>query len=203
MGREAISSCTVDGKRFEVKALLEPPELILRGGVRRRVAFAKMKQVCVDAENLTFIHDGERFSLKLGSSIAKRWAQAILAPPPTLAKKLGIDAGTKVRLIGVFDDVALQEAIADAEVIPRGKAGIVLARVNDRAELNAALKNALENAKTGAALWVIYRKGPGHAINESQVRAAGLAAGIVDVKVASVSPALTALKFVNRKQDRK
>ncbi len=34
---------------------------------------------------------------------------------------------------------------------------------------------------------------------EANVRDAGIAAGIVDVKVASVSPQLTGLKFVKRK----
>jgi hypothetical protein len=53
--------------------------------------------------------------------------------------------------------------------------------------------------KDGVAIWIAYRKGPGHAISESDVRSAGLATGIVDVKVASVSAQLTTLKFVKRK----
>jgi len=54
----------------------------------------------------------------------------------------------------------------------------------------------------GVPIWVVYRKGPGHEINESDVRGTGLAAGVVDVKVASVSPALTGLKFVKRRNGR-
>jgi hypothetical protein len=48
-------------------------------------------------------------------------------------------------------------------------------------------------------IWIIYRKGPGHPISEANVRSTGLAAGIVDVKIATVSSVLTGLKFVKRK----
>jgi hypothetical protein len=48
-------------------------------------------------------------------------------------------------------------------------------------------------------LWIVYRKGKGHAINENDVRDTGLAAGIVDVKIAYVSELLTGLKFVRRR----
>jgi hypothetical protein len=199
MGREAVCTCTLDGKRFEVKSLLEPPDLILRGDIRRRVPFAAMKRVSADGDELRFVHGAEQFSLKLGRAMAAKWTQAILAPPVTLTKKLGIDAGTRVCIIGKMDDGALQEAIADAYVVSRGTADIVLARVNTSAELDTALSKASECVAKGAALWIVYRKGPGQAISESDVRGAGLAAGIVDVKVASVSPELTALKFVKRK----
>ena len=49
-------------------------------------------------------------------------------------------------------------------------------------------------------IWIVYRKGPGHPISEADVRSTGLASGIVDVKVASVSPVLTGPKFVRRKK---
>jgi hypothetical protein len=71
--------------------------------------------------------------------------------------------------------------------------------VNTHAELKSAFKRAGESVKDGVAIWIAYRKGPGHAISESDVRSAGLATGIVDVKVASVSAQLTTLKFVKRK----
>jgi hypothetical protein len=48
-------------------------------------------------------------------------------------------------------------------------------------------------------IWFIYPKGKGHALSENDVRSAGLAAGIVDTKVAAVSPTLTGLRFVLRR----
>jgi hypothetical protein len=74
-----------------------------------------------------------------------------------------------------------------------------VARVNSAAELARTFKAAAKRTSSGVPIWIVYRKGPGHAISESDVRETGLAAGIVDVKVASVSPTLTGLKFVRRK----
>jgi len=40
MGREATCACDWGGAKTEVKALLEPPELILRGSLRNRIPIA-------------------------------------------------------------------------------------------------------------------------------------------------------------------
>jgi hypothetical protein len=47
-------------------------------------------------------------------------------------------------------------------------------------------------------LWVIYPKGPGKPLGESAIRTALRSEGFIDTKVASVSPTLTALKFIRR-----
>ena len=104
-----------------------------------------------------------------------------------------------MRVIGKVDDEALKLALGEAKTVARGKAELVVARVNTAAELKGAFQKAGDLVAEGAALWIVYRKGSGQAIGESDVRAAGLAAGVVDVKVASVSPLLTGLKFVRRK----
>jgi hypothetical protein len=51
----------------------------------------------------------------------------------------------------------------------------------------------------GVPIWFIYRKGPGHALNENLVRSRALDVGIVDTKVSAVSRDLTALRFVKRR----
>ena len=200
MGREANCICDWSGEAAAVKALLEPPELILRGAIRRRIPFAKMKRVSANGRALRFEFEGDRVQLLLGEAVAAKWARAVLEPPPSLAKKLGITQDSRVRFIGDLDDDALHEALAGAEIVTRGRADLIVARVNTPAELSLAISRATPPVLDGAALWIVYPKGPGHAINESDVRAAGLLSGIVDVKVASVSSALTALKFVRRRQ---
>jgi len=121
------------------------------------------------------------------------------SPTPTLAKKLGITRDTKIRLIGRVDDEALGGALAEGQLAPRGNAGVIIARVSTRPELESAFERSLRLVLDGAHLWIVYRKGKGHAINEHDVRETGLAAGIVDVKIAYVSELLTGLKFVRRK----
>jgi hypothetical protein len=121
------------------------------------------------------------------------------ATPPTLAKKLGIAPDTKIRVIGSVDDEALRSALAEGQVAARGKAGAIIACVNTRTELEDAFERSIKLVLDGASLWIVYRKGKGHPINQTDVRDTGLAAGIVDVKVAAVSDQLTGLKFVRRK----
>jgi hypothetical protein len=212
MGREAKCVCDWNGpagrvEAARVKAVLEPPELILRGEIKRRIPFSGMKQVAAQGARLRFRVEGEdfggeEFSLELGEAQAAKWARALLKPPPTLAKKLGLVPGCAVRVLGkidTVDDGPLRSALEGMRVVTRGNVDVIVARVNTPAQIADAWKKAAAQVAGGAALWMVYPKGRGHAINETDVRNAGLAAGFVDVKVAAVSTALTGLKFVRRK----
>jgi hypothetical protein len=199
MGREATCECDWNGMKAEVKALIEPPELILRGGIRRRVPIAAMKQIKADGDRLRFRFNRESVALELGSEFAAKWAKALTTPPPSLAKKLGITAESVVRMIGEVDDAALEKAISEAKEVKTRNGDVILARVNTPGELTAALRKSADDLSQGVPIWFIYPKGPGHALNEHIVRATGLSTGIVDTKVAAVSSVLTALRFVKRK----
>jgi hypothetical protein len=202
MGREATCTCNWNGETARVKALLEPLEMILRGELRSRIPFAKMKRVRAVGGDLCFNFGADNVRLSLGKAMAAKWAEAILKPPPTLAKKLGVLPGMKVQTTGKIDDEALKEAFSEAQVVSRGAAQLIVARVNTTEELAGAFRQNIAALHDGVPIWVVYRKGPGHDINESDVRGTGLAAGVVDVKVASVSSTLTGLKFVKRKNAR-
>jgi hypothetical protein len=199
MGREATCTCDWNGAKAEVKVLIEPPELILRGGLRRRVPLATMKNIRADGDRLRFTFNGEAVSLDLGRDLAARWAKALMTPPPSLAKKLGITAESVVRVIGTVDDMELEKALLEAKQVTARRGDLILARVDTPGELTAALKKSAEDLSRGVPIWFIYPKGPGHALNENIVRSTALAAGIVDTKVAAVSSTVTALRFVKRK----
>jgi hypothetical protein len=199
MGREATCMCEWNGEMARVKALIEPPELILRGEIRRRLPFSELRQLRAEAGALRFKYGRDVITLKLETKTAENWVKAILAPPPSLARKLGITPESTVWVIGEIDDVALENALAEARRAARKGADVIVARVNTAADLARAFKTAAKETSNGVPIWIVYRKGPGHAISESDVRAAGLATGIVDVKVASVSPLMTGLKFVRRR----
>jgi hypothetical protein len=199
MGREAICACMWDGNRHQVKALLEPPELLLRGELRHRIPFAKISSLEAGDDYLTFSFDGHSVRLQLGSTMAQKWVDAIVKPPPSLAKKLGISSEITVRMIGPVDDSALKAALAEAKTALQSKGDLILARVDTPADLKAALAKAASQLKSGVPIWFIYRKGPGHPLNENQVRATALATGIVDTKIAAVSAEFSALRFVKRR----
>ena len=199
MGRESECSCEHNGKQFAVKALIEPPDLILRGETRHKLPISSLKQIHADGDRLCFTFKGERFSLALGSALASKWLKALTAPPPNLAKKLGIAENMTVRMIGAADDDALNDALSAAGNIQNKNANLILARVTTPGDLARALRACAAQLAARVPIWFIYPKGKGHALNESDVRSAALAAGIVDTKVASVSPTLTGLRFVRRR----
>jgi hypothetical protein len=199
--------CEWNGEMARVKALIEPPDLILRGEIRRRLPFSELRQLRAEGGALRFKYGGEVVTLKLEARTAEKWLKAMSAPPPSLAKKLGITTESAVWMIGEVDDAALESALAEATREANKSAGVgadvIVARVNTAAELARAFKTAVKRTSSGVPIWIVYRKGPGHAIGESDVRETGLAAGIVDVKVAAVSPLLTGLKFVRRKNPKR
>lgn len=199
MGREATCSCVWNGKKSVVKALIEPPELILRGELRRRVPIAKIQSVKVERDQLRFKVDGEAVALSLGNAMAEKWADALLKPPPSMAKKLGITQDTTVWMIGPVDDAALKAALPDAKSVSQSEGDLIIARVDTPADLHSALMGAADQLSAGTPIWFIYRKGPGHALKENLVRTTCLAAGIVDTKVAAVSAVFSALRFVKRR----
>jgi len=199
LGREALCTCTWNGKKHQVKALLEPPELILRGEIRRRIPFTSIENTRTEGSRLIFTFAGDSVGLHVGDSVAAKWAEAILKRPPTLAQKLGISSESTVRMIGSTGDLELIAALAEAKAVSQTRGDLILACIETPADLAAALRNAAGQLATGVPIWLIYRKGPGHALNENLVRTTALATGIVDTKIAAVSAELSALRFVKRR----
>ena len=123
----------------------------------------------------------------------------------TLLDKLGIDGGTRVALLGV-DDASFVEELrqAAAEVtdddVPAGM-DVVLVQAESAEDLDV-LSDVREIMARDGAVWVLWPRGGAAGFNENDVRRAGLAAGLVDVKVASFSELLSALKFVIRLAER-
>jgi hypothetical protein len=200
MGREAVCTCDWAGEITEVKALLESSEIVLRGGMRRRVAFKDVKKVKAEGGRLCFAVGGQHVELEIGPAAAK-WAAVIGSPPPSLARKLGITGGTVVRVIGDCFDETLREALAEAASIARKNADLIAACVDSPQSLHAALREARAQLLKGVPIWMVYAKGRGHAIDENSIRALLRESGMIDTKVASVSAKYTALRFVYRKAD--
>jgi hypothetical protein len=194
MGREAICECTFADTTAEVKALLESEELILRGDIRIRAPLQALRNVRVESECLCFNLDKHPVRLRLGAAAAKSWAKKIASPPPTLADKLGI-TGKTVRTIGSISDRALESALHSAAQISARNPALILSYVDTPESLAITLREAKAQLARSIPIWLVYRKGPGHPLNESAIRATLRAQGLMDTKVASVSTELSALRF--------
>lgn len=194
MGREAICDCTLGDTTVEVKALLESDELILRGDIRIRASLQALRGVRVESESLCFNLGKDTFQLRLGATAAKSWAKKINTPPALLADKLGI-TGKSVRTIGSISDRSLDSAVHAAAFVRAQNPELIIACIDTPESLATTLREAKAQLARSIPIWLVYRKGPGHPLNESAIRTTLRAQGLMDTKVASVSTELTALRF--------
>ena len=189
MGQESKCKLDLGGHSYEGKALLETSELIFRGGTRLKIAFKDISRVeASDGTLIVTFPEGEA-TFHLGAPAAK-WAAKILNPPTRL-DKLGVKAGTRIRWIGPPDKEFQEEAKTKGASFVRTKPDLTFIA----AEIPADLQK-IDNPP----VWIVFPKGVKQ-IKEGEVLAAGGAAGLVDIKVASFSATHTALKFVSARAD--
>jgi hypothetical protein len=196
MGNIRKTRVTTGGRSYDGEALLETTELIVRGEKRVVVPFASIRSI--DAIDGRLIINDD-LTLDLGDEAAK-WAEKI-RNPKSVVQKLGVKAGHQVLLINIDDAPFAHELASAGAVIAKGKnRDAIFYGANTRDDLSRLAK-LRESLAPNGSLWVIRPKGI-KAITESDVMAAGKAAGLVDVKVVKFSETHTAEKFVIRVADR-
>jgi hypothetical protein len=133
-----------------------------------------------------------------------------------LPRKLGIAAGRRVLLVRApagFDLGPLPDGVElhhepagdDAPGDRSEPYDVVLAFCPDLAAVRDHFAPLADRIPPNGALWICWPKrssGVPTDLTENVVRATGLAAGLVDVKVAAVDTTWSALKFVYRLADR-
>jgi hypothetical protein len=125
-------------------------------------------------------------------------------PQRALVDKLGVKAGMRVALVNITDAelvrVVAERTPAIMRDAPTEPVDVVVFEAATREDLSAIPQLAGSVARDGM-LWVLWQKGR-RELRQVHVQEAGLSAGLVDVKVASVSERLSGLKFVRRLADR-
>lgn len=194
--RSSAKGCW-NGRDARVKARLETDVLHVRS------SDMKLDLVCRDLRSVE-AHDGVlsvsnadgTLTSAIGSAAAK-WVEKIVHPP-SRADKLGVKPEWRVSLVGHIDRAF---AVELKPLVARLSVGRVLAPsnaiffgVSREAELSRVAR-LVTSLMADGALWTIRPKGVPE-ISERAVRAAGRAAGLVDVKVVRFSESHTAEKFV-------
>jgi hypothetical protein len=189
MGRE--SRCTVrhDGREAEARAQLETDELTIRTPFRLTIPRSQIASTDVRGEELEVAFDGGLVTLVLGEREASRWAHDI-AHPRTLADKLGVKAGQRVRLVGDADP----GLVGAGTRVTDGEADVVFVAAESPEDLRL-IGPLQDQIASDGAIWVIRPKGRAD-LTEAMVIAAGRGARLHDVKIARVSDTHTAMKFV-------
>ncbi|HEX4405003.1 MAG TPA: hypothetical protein VH560_09255, partial [Polyangia bacterium] len=172
-------------------------EVIFRGDFRARVPFAEIKSIAVKGDSLTLKWPGGLLALELGAAAAGRWADRIENPPSRL-DKLGVKSGARVALVGSFDfDDAFEGELAKrgAVLTTRGAVDVLFFAPASPVDLERVATLAKRLTPAGG-FWIVRPKGASTPITEGATRSAGLAASLVDVKVAAFSATHSTLKFV-------
>lgn len=127
-----------------------------------------------------------------------------------LLSKIGVKPGHRVYLDNVPDTLMLEwpdDVVVVRRLPPAQRTSLDVAWTfcADRARLERRLEPIAQRLASNGMVWVSWpKKGSGVAtdLDENVVRAIGLGAGLVDVKVAAVDETWSGLKFVYRLADR-
>ena len=196
MGLEARCRARFAGRTSEGVARLEDKDVVFTGGFRVKLPLGRLDAVEVRRGVLTLEGPEGPLSLELGRQ-AEQWALKIRYPR-SLMDRLGVKPAAQVSVVGFDEPWFLRELEERSAEVSRGRvrkgSDLVFARMSSRSDLGR-LRALREAIKPDGAVWVIWPKGQ-KAFREDDVRAEGPAAGLVDVKVVSVSDTLSGLKMV-------
>jgi hypothetical protein len=205
MGTEMICESSYQGASYRVKLHLDGQALTLRDELKLSIPLKDVQQVAAKEDRLIIKWNNDTIVLNVGDK-AERLAKNI-RNPPSLLDRLGIKPNHTVSILGLDDQSFLRELRQRAEVVVDGsvkpKSDVILLHARQRTNLQR-LKTLRRSIKSQGAIWVLWKKGSKDPkdVKESEVMAAGKAHGFVDVKIASFSDELSALKFVIPVADR-
>ncbi len=116
-----------------------------------------------------------------------------------LARKLGVHEDSTVALVGASADFTIPDLPAGVGLrrSARGRTDVTLWFVRSAAELRNSIGEMAERADKNA-LWICWPKrasGVRTDVTEHAVRAAGLANGLVDFKIAAIDETWSGLRF--------
>jgi hypothetical protein len=122
-----------------------------------------------------------------------------------LLDRLGVKPGMRVAVLGIEDADFMKQLRGRVADIVLGKPGkvcdMVFLGANDKRDLER-LKVAKGWIEPNGAVWVVRPKGARSPLKDTDLIDAGLAAGLVDNKIASFSETHGAMRFVFRLRDR-
>jgi hypothetical protein len=137
--------------------------------------------------------------------MVKKRKNADLVSTRPLLDKLGVKPGSKMAIVNLDDPAFIKEVRERTSDIvtgwPRSKVDLLFLGASTFSELRK-LNEAKKWIEPNGAVWVVRPKGGRSELGDTDVIEAGLAAGLVDNKIASFSDTHGAMRFVYRLRDR-
>jgi hypothetical protein len=199
MGTEITGEAKYRRASYRVSLHLDSKTLTLRDELKLSIPLKDVRQAVPKDGKLTIAWNDDKIVLHVGPQ-SERLAKKILNPPGLL-EKLGVKPNSAVSVVGLDDKPFLKDLRGRAGSVSEGKvrpqSDVIIVRVDGRANLDR-LKVLRPSLKSDGSIWVLWKKGQKGAndVKESDVMAAAKTHGLVDVKVASFSDELSALKLV-------
>lgn len=192
MGIEATCRVVLGDRESVGKAHCGDGEIDFRGDFRFRWKWSELGSVESEGGTLRLSRGLEQVQLHLGD-LAEKWEHAIRNPKSRL-DKFGLKAGHHYQALGLFDDDFISELQARASEPGDEPLDLVFQRLDAVDDLPKLLFVKTKIAQNGM-IWAVWPKGRKE-FREDDIRNFALANGLVDVKVASFSTELSALKLV-------
>ncbi len=194
MGLEAKTLLHTEGLCFEINALLESDELIIRGPYKMRAKFSQLQNISAQGDELFFDFGGDSFRLELGEN-AQKWHKKIISPPKPLHEKLGLKPETKISAFNNLDSVALNHAIS-ANLSKPNDAQILIAQITSKQDIESLID---ANSKALLSVWLVNVKGKNSPFNENQIREIMRANLYIDIKTCAIDDVFsgTFYKYTN------
>jgi hypothetical protein len=199
MGTEITGAAKYRRASYRVSLHLDSKTLTLRDELKLSIPLKDVRQAVPKDGQLTIAWNDEKIVLHIGAQ-SERLAKKILNPP-SLLEKLGIKPNSAVSVVGLDDEPFLEDLRQRAGSVTDGKAkpqsDVIIVRIDGRKNLER-LKTLRRSLESDGAIWVLWKKGlkGPNDVKEADVMARAKAYGLVDVKVASFSDELSALKLV-------
>lgn len=193
MGLEANILCHKSDDTYEIKAILESRELILRGGLKMRILIKDILNPKIENEILEFEYNDEKYRFELGD-MSQKWYQKIISPPKSLAQKLGLKNDTKLHLLNEFSSDEVNLALQNRQIHDLENAQIIFAQIQNSDDLEFIHKK-IEQLKSNFAIWLIYQKGKNAILKENQIREFMRQNGFMDNKISAIDDIWTSTRY--------
>lgn len=194
MGMEAACTLRVGSEQYAGKARLDADHIDFTGQTKFRFRLSEIRSPSYQAGALRFEFHGNKIALSVGDRTAK-WYDAVMNPK-TPAEKLGLPAGSRVRIINI-DDEAIVSSLTEHGVTliadRSDNCDAVLLGVERPADLRQ-IPSLADTLQPEGVIWLILSKSS-RAVTQGNVQGAARNVGMTELKDVSVTEAFSAYRL--------
>jgi len=197
MAMESACKLQVGRDRHDGTVRMEADHIDFAGATKFRFRIAEISNPRREGDAIRFNFHGNPVAITLSSTkTAETWIEYVLHPQ-TLADKLGVVEGAKVRILNL-DDAELNTSLATKKIRMQdngdGGCDLVMLGVERAAELRQ-LGSLVDDLHQDGAIWVVMPKSV-RTVTKQNVFAAAKEAGMKNVEVVDFSENRAAYKMV-------